>query len=32
MEVIDTEESIKHDYKDKTRPREKLEEKEEDGT
>jgi len=31
MEVIDTEKSIKHDYKDKTRQREKLEEKEEDG-
>lgn len=31
MEVIDTEKSIKHDYKDKSRQREKLEEKEEDG-
>jgi polyphosphate kinase len=31
MEVIDTEKSVKHDYKDKTRQREELEEKEEDG-
>ncbi|MBP9490226.1 MAG: polyphosphate kinase 2 [Aliarcobacter sp.] len=31
MEVIDTKESVKHDYKDKTRKREKLEKKEEDG-
>jgi polyphosphate kinase 2 len=31
MEVIDTKKSIKHDYKDKTRKREKLKEKEEDG-
>ena len=31
MEVIDTEKSVKHDYKDKTRQREKLEEIEEDG-
>jgi polyphosphate kinase len=31
MEVIDTAKSLKHDYKDKTRKREKLEEKEEDG-
>ena len=27
MEVIDTKESVKHDYKDKTRKREKLEKK-----
>jgi polyphosphate kinase len=32
MEVIDTEKSVKHDYKNKTRKREKLEEKEEDGS
>lgn len=32
MEVIDTKKSIKHDYKDKTRKREKLKEKEEDGS
>lgn len=32
MEVIDTKKSIKHDYKDKSRKREKLEKKEEDGT
>ena len=32
MEVIDTEKSLKHDYKDKSRQREKLEEKEEDGS
>ena len=31
MEVIDTKKSVKYDYKDKTRKREKLEEKEEDG-
>ena len=31
MEVIDTKESVKHDYKDKTRKREKLEKKEEEG-
>ena len=31
MEVIDSEKSLKHDYKDKNREREKLEEKEEDG-
>ena len=31
MEVIDTEKSVKHDYKDKSRQREELEEKEEDG-
>lgn len=32
MEVIDSEKSLKHDFKDKKREREKLEEKEEDGT
>lgn len=32
MEVIDTKKSIKHDYKDKSRKREKLKEKDEDGT
>ncbi|MDD3055157.1 MAG: polyphosphate kinase 2 [Aliarcobacter sp.] len=32
MEVIDSKKSIKHDYKDKSRKREKLEKKEEDGT
>lgn len=32
MEVIDTKKSIKHDYKDKTRKREKLKEKVEDGS
>ena len=32
MEVIDTKKSIKHDYKDKSRKREKLEKKEEEGT
>ena len=31
MEVIDTKEAVKHDYKDKTRKREKLEKKEEEG-
>ena len=31
MEEIDTEKSLKHNYKDKDRDREKLEEKEEDG-
>ena len=31
MEVIDTKKSIKHDYKDKSRKREKLKEKKEDG-
>ncbi|WP_368029864.1 polyphosphate kinase 2 [Arcobacter sp. s6] len=31
MEEIDTEKSLKHDYKEKNRDREKLEEKEEDG-
>ena len=31
MEVIDTKESVKHDYKDKTRKREKLKKKEEEG-
>jgi polyphosphate kinase 2 len=31
MEVIDTKKSLKHDYKDKTRKREKLKEKKEDG-
>ncbi len=31
MEVIDTKKSIKHDYKDKTRKREKLKEKEDNG-
>ena len=31
MEEIDTEKSLKHNYKDKDREREKLEEKEEDG-
>ena len=31
MEVIDTKKSIKHDYKDKSRKREKLKEKDEDG-
>ena len=32
MEVIDSKKSIKHNYKDKSRKREKLEKKEEDGT
>ena len=32
MEVIDTKKSIKHNYKDKTRKREKLKEKEEEGS
>lgn len=32
MEVIDTKKSIKHDYKDKSRKREKLKEKDEDGS
>lgn len=32
MEVIDTKKSMKHDYKDKSRKREKLKEKDEDGT
>jgi len=32
MEVIDTKKSIKHDYKDKSRQREELKEKEEEGT
>jgi polyphosphate kinase 2 len=32
MEVIDTKESVKHDYKDKKREREILEEKEEEGS
>jgi len=32
MEVIDSKKSIKHDYKNKNRKREKLEEREEDGT
>lgn len=32
MEVIDSKKSIKHDYKNKDRKREKLEKKEEDGT
>jgi polyphosphate kinase 2 len=32
MEVIDTKESVKHDYKDKSRKREELARKEEDGT
>ena len=31
MEVIDTKKSIKHDYKDKSRKREKLKEKDEEG-
>jgi polyphosphate kinase 2 len=31
MEVIDTKKSMKHDYKDKSRKREKLKEKKEDG-
>ena len=31
MEVIDTKKSVKHDYKDKSRKREKLKEKKEDG-
>ena len=31
MEEIDTEKSLKHDYKEKNRDREKLEEKEEEG-
>ncbi len=31
MEVIDTKKSVKHDYKDKTRKREKLAKKEEEG-
>lgn len=31
MEAIDTKESVKHDYKNKERKREDLEEKEEDG-
>jgi polyphosphate kinase 2 len=32
MEVIDTKKSIKHDYKDKSRKREKLKEKDEEGS
>lgn len=32
MEVIDTKESVKHNYKDKSRKREELAKKEEDGT
>lgn len=32
MEVIDTKKSVKHDYKDKTRKRKNLKEKEEDGS
>lgn len=32
MEVIDTKKSIKHDYKNKTRKRKELKEKEEDGS
>ena len=32
MEVIDTNKSIKHDYKDKSRKREKLKEKDEEGS
>jgi polyphosphate kinase 2 (PPK2 family) len=31
MEVIDTKESLKHDYKDKSRKRNKLKEKDDDG-